>query len=85
MVEFVRMTKEEILIHNEQVKLSAIFLNNIAAACIAGGALGLIWQIITQGIPMGRGLLLLYFGSAGMGTLCHLYARWYLKGLIHVD
>jgi hypothetical protein len=40
------MSRNDVVVQNEKVKLLATFLNNCGVAAIAGGIFGLFWQII---------------------------------------
>lgn len=74
------MTDQEKFIHNEQVRLRALFVNNIAVAVIAGGAFAGAWQTVQTGrIPPVAGLVELFALMAGVGL--HCAARRHLKRL----
>jgi dipeptide/tripeptide permease len=73
------------LIHNERTKLSATWLNTLAAATVATGVIAPIAAVVF-GLPTTVGISLLYFVLAALlwlilGIVLHLGARYILGRL----
>jgi hypothetical protein len=67
------------LVHNEQVKLEAKFLNNIGVGVFLAGA---ILPMLTDAIPPGATVrVVLLIGAILLGWGLHWAARWHLKNL----
>lgn len=76
------MRPNEAVIRNEKAKLLAMFLNNCGVAAIAGGFLGLFWQIaLTQDshATVVQNVILLLAIAIGVGL--HVLARVVLNEL----
>ena len=72
------------LVHNEKTKLTATWINTLAAAFIAAGGVAPVAAILygLSAIPIGLGRLVgLAFGCALVGGAIHLLARAQLERL----
>lgn len=66
------------LVHNEQTKLFATFLNNIAIATVAGG---IVLPQFNEGDIASPQKLALYVAGTALGLLLHWFARHALSSL----
>lgn len=71
------------LIRNERLKLTATFLNGLAVAAVAAGAIAPL-AALSYGIPgatAGSTIALVGLGWLVTGIGLHLVGRWLLRGL----
>jgi hypothetical protein len=69
------------LIHNEQIKLTATFANNLAVGAFFGAIfIPIASKISTNEIDLVHGLIYVW-GCLALSTALSLLARWTLRGL----
>jgi hypothetical protein len=80
------MNDREKLIHNEQVKLSATFMNSIAVGTTVGGGFVTAWQMIINSTGSGfwpsNNLLIVQAVAFGGGFFFHQQAKKHLENLV---
>jgi hypothetical protein len=67
------------LVHNEQTKLFATFMNNLAVASVVTGVLTPAFANHFQLSPLGQFIFVL--GGVLMGYVVHRFARLFLRDL----